>query len=358
MVMLLDTRYRIMRVNRAMADFVQSSPHGMAGHPCYTLCHKQEAPVQCCPHVQLLKDGQEHTSEVFDAKTGKYHLVTVSPIRDSKGVMTGAVHIARDITERKRAEQRIERLNRTLEKRISAEVAHNREKDHLMIQQSRLAALGEMIGNIAHQWRQPLNAVGLIVQSLLDPFDNEGPDREQLAQSVGQAMEIIQHMSQTIDDFRGFFKPEKESCAFSLSDVIRKAVSLVEAGFRSNAVAVTLDLKEDVRIVGYPNEYAQVLLNLLHNAKDIAIERRIRNPWVKIRLRSKGGRSVVTVSDNAGGIPASVRDRIFEPYFSTREQGKGTGIGLYMSKSIIEKSMGGRLLARSRAGGAEFIIEV
>ncbi|MBZ0157287.1 MAG: MEDS domain-containing protein [Alphaproteobacteria bacterium] len=358
MIMLLDTRHRIIRVNKAMASLLQTSPDEVSGLTCYKVCHRQKMPVEGCPHSRLLADGKEHTAEVFDPSTGRYFLVSVSPIIGTGGIILGSVHIARDITERKQAERQLEELNRTLEERVVEEVALNREKDHIMLLQSRQAAMGEMIGNIAHQWRQPLNAVGLIIQALLDAHEYGELDRQHLAGSVEQAMEIIRHMSQTIDDFRNFFKPDKEKHEFSLSGVIRKVVSFIEASFRNNTIRIELDLQEEVCVNGYPNEYSQVLLNILDNAKDAALERHIRDPLVRIRLRREGGRSVVTVGDTMGGIPASVMDRIFEPYFTTKEPGKGTGIGLYMSKNIIEKNMGGRLTARNRDNGAEFIIEV
>lgn len=255
-------------------------------------------------------------------------------------------------------QQQLEDLNRTLEQRVLEEVARNREKDHLMIQQGRQAAMGEMIGNIAHQWRQPLNALGLLIQDILHAHTYGELNGDYLSRSVRDGMEIIKHMSRTIDDFRNFFRPGKEKEFFLLRGPLEKAISYVEASFRDNHISITLDAKDVGEIKGYANEYAQVVLNILNNAKDALIEREIADPRVEIRVFSEEGKSVVTITDNAGGINEDIMEKIFEPYFTTKEQGRGTGIGLYMSKTIIEKNMMGKLSVRNTGDGAEFRIEV
>jgi signal transduction histidine kinase len=260
--------------------------------------------------------------------------------------------------ELKLKQKQLEELNRTLEQRVLEEVAQNREKDHLMIQQDRQAAMGEMIGNIAHQWRQPLNTLGLLIQDLLHAQRYGELQGDYLEKSVHEGTEIINHMSQTIDDFRNFFRPEKEKEVFRPGETLQRALSFVEASFRNDNIPVILEAEDYVEIKGYANEYAQVLLNILNNAKDVLLEREIADPHVTIRLFSEEGRSVVTITDNAGGIREEVLGKIFEPYFTTKEQGSGTGIGLYMSKTIIEKNMQGKLTARNTGDGAEFRIEV
>jgi signal transduction histidine kinase len=227
-----------------------------------------------------------------------------------------------------------------------------------MMVQSRQAAMGEMLGNIAHQWRQPLNIMGLIIQDIHDAQAHGQLTPDYLEKSVRRGMDVIQHMSQTIDDFRGFYRRDKEQQTFILNEVVDRALSFIEEGFHNNHIAIDVKMPEAVAATGYPNEFAQVLLNILNNARDVLLERRVRSPKLAIRVFSDQGRSVVTIADNAGGIMAEDLDRVFDPFFTTKEEGQGTGIGLYMSKIIIEQNMSGRLTARNIAEGAEFRIEV
>ncbi len=249
-------------------------------------------------------------------------------------------------------------LNRTLEQRVDQEVARGREKDLLLMQQSKLAAMGEMIGNIAHQWRQPLNGIGLIIQEMRNASQSGSVDTAYIDSHAETAMTIIRHMSMTIDDFRFFYEPEKERFRFSLADVVAKALFIIDASFQSNGIRTDVSIDDNMSVDGHPNEYAQVLLNLLSNARDALVERGIQNPRVIIRGFSEGDKAVVTVSDNGGGISADVLEKIFEPYFSTKKDKNGTGIGLSMSKMIIETNMGGKLTASNIEGGAEFRVEV
>jgi len=227
-----------------------------------------------------------------------------------------------------------------------------------MIQQNRQAAMGEMIGNIAHQWRQPLNTLGLLNQRLGFFYGSPNFNKEFLETSVSKSMELINYMSRTIDDFRTFFAADREMTTFQVNETVNKALSLVEASFKERRINMERDEAADVFINGYPNEYAQVLLNILINAKDAMIERNIESPWLKITVSSENGTSLVSIADNAGGIPEDIVEKIFDPYFTTKGPQQGTGVGLFMAKSIIENNMGGRLTVRNTDVGAEFLIEV
>jgi signal transduction histidine kinase len=228
----------------------------------------------------------------------------------------------------------------------------------MLLQQSRQAAMGEMLGNIAHQWRQPLNALGLTIQDLSLSYEYGRFTKEYLDAGIAGAMDIIFQMSQTIDDFRNFYKKDKEKGWFKVNQVVGKTTSLIEANFRERRIGMDIAIAEEMEIKGYPNEYAQVLLNILMNARDALLERETADPLVMVRGWMEDGRSVVTVTDNAGGIGEEIIDKIFDLYFTTKENDLGTGIGLFMSKTIIEKNMGGRLTVRNTADGAEFRIEV
>jgi C4-dicarboxylate-specific signal transduction histidine kinase len=215
--------------------------------------------------------------------------------------------------------------------------------------------MGEMINNIAHQWRQPLNLISLIVQRL--PECKELSHQE-LAAEVERIMDIIIHMSQTIDDFRYFFRQDKEKTRFTANQAVAKALEFISPSLNEKSIRISITEEPDVAVFGYSNEYAQVLLNVLSNAKDVLVERSIADPRINIGISRDGECAIVTVSDNGGGIAMEIMPRIFDPYFTTREAKQGSGIGLYMSKIIIEQNMGGRLTAGNVEGGAAFRIVV
>jgi signal transduction histidine kinase len=258
--------------------------------------------------------------------------------------------------EARRREAELALRTETIERLRAVEELH--ERDRLLLQQSRQAALGEVIGNIAHQWRQPLNALGLIIQELSLVYELGNFSKERLDSTVNAAMDIIFRMSQTIDDFSNFYKPDRDKRWFRVNNVVMKTISLIEASFREYQISIDAIVGDDLEIKGYPNDYAQVLLNILVNARDALLERGIADPWVKVSTRMDMGKSTVIVSDNAGGIEEDIMARIFDLYFTTKESGLGTGIGLFMAKIIIEKNMGGRLTVSNSGYGAEFRIEV
>ena len=270
-----------------------------------------------------------------------------------------------DITGQKRIEEALaekkhllETLNETLEQRIFQAVNELREKDQMLIQQGRLAAMGEMINNIAHQWRQPLNNIGLIVQNLQLSFEMGELASVDVNKQVGNAMEIILHMSRTIDDFRKFFNQDKEKQSFCVQGAIDRVLEFIGPSLRSNSIQVEVKADPNVCAVGFENEYAQVLLNIMANARDAFVERKTGEPKIIIKVSQPKGRSVVTVRDNGGGIAEDVLPKVFDPYFTTKTQANSSGIGLYMSKTIIEKNMCGKLSIKNVPDGAEMRIEV
>lgn len=256
-------------------------------------------------------------------------------------------------TVRLRTEE-LRELNSSLEQRVREEAGKSREKDHLLIRQSRLATLGEMIGNIAHQWRQPLNALGLLLTNLKDAQRFGELDQAHVEAAVEQGRHLIDSMSATIDDFRNLFKPDRDKTCFTVAAAVREALSVIWISLRNANIEVVLESDESVACEGFFNEYTHVMLNILGNARDAIRAKGIMYGKVTIRIGVEEGRAVVVIRDNGGGIPEAVIERIFDPYFTTREN--GTGIGLYMSLMIIEKNMGGAIAARNIDGGAEFRI--
>ncbi|NTV50735.1 MAG: DUF3365 domain-containing protein [Geobacteraceae bacterium] len=263
-----------------------------------------------------------------------------------------------EISKREAAQAKLEELNRSLEDRIDQAVADLRHKDLALIQQGRLASMGEMVNNIAHQWRQPLNNIGLIIQNLQFSFDAGNISHDELKKEINTAMDVILHMSRTIDDFRNFFREDKRKCEFNVSKTIHRAIEFVSAILSSNKVQIDFEDDESVIADGYQNEYAQVILNILSNAREACIERSIGAPCIQIRITRENGHSAVYIRDNCGGIAENIMPKIFDPYFTTHSPDKGTGIGLYMSKMIIEQNMGGHLTASNTEDGVEFRIEV
>ncbi|KAB0669104.1 hypothetical protein F6V30_14845 [Oryzomonas sagensis] len=263
---------------------------------------------------------------------------------------------AQEELRRQRAE--LERVNKNQEERIAATVAELRRKDEVLIRQNRFAAMGEMITNIAHQWRQPLNNIGLIVQNLNLGYLSGTLSPEQFREDVDNAMATIAGMSQKIDDLRNFFLKDTVPRGFQVDTVIAQTIGLLDAALRHARIRVDVRAETGVTLVGYKNEYARAVLNIVNNARDVLLEREVETPLIAIRIFRESDRSVVTVRDNGGGIDEAIIPRIFDPYFTTKEPNKGTGIGLYMSKVIIENSMGGSISARNIDGGAEFRIAV
>jgi C4-dicarboxylate-specific signal transduction histidine kinase len=176
--------------------------------------------------------------------------------------------------------------------------------------------------------------------------------------SVDNAMQIILSLSRTLNYFQSFFAPDNEKSRLNLNRVVAGTVSFVKESFEEDQIAIDVKSDGDPLVEGYQNEYSQVLLNILFNARDALSERLNGNARITVSSFTEEGKGVVTITDNGGGIKQDIMERIFEPYFTTKDQGKGTGIGLFMAKTIIEKNMGGSLTARNVDGGAEFRIEV
>lgn len=235
-----------------------------------------------------------------------------------------------------------------------------RKKDKMLIQQSKLATMGEMIGNIAHQWRQPLNAVAVVMMKLelMNETKFKSTEVEKMIKNTNDSLKF---MSNTIDDFRRFFSPTKKKKRFIVSRAVFDVVNIVNAHFTGEDIKIEVDDNlKGFTMKGYKSELEQVILNLLNNAKDAIIKRRKESPYfpgkIKLLLTRNDFLIRVTVLDNGGGINKNIIKKIFDPYFTTKFQSKGTGIGLYMSKMIIENDMGGELKVHNINDGALFEI--
>jgi PAS domain S-box-containing protein len=301
-----------------------------------------------------------------------YQESNVSLLFDKENNPTALVLVTRDITERKITQEKLlslnkeleekslalEQLNKSLEIRIKQEVEESREKDRMIALQSRQAAMGEMIGNIAHQWRQPLNTLNLIIFDLVEAQQHGELNQTYLQNSYNEINKVVQTMSQTIDDFRNFFKPNKEQKVFDINKVIDQSLSLTETGFSAENISITFDKNGPIEAQGYPNELMQTLINIFNNARDALIAAKSDPKKINIHCLKETDIVIIEISNNGGNILHDELDKIFDPYYSTKPEGKGTGLGLFISKTIIEKNMNGKLTASNTKDGVCFRIEL
>lgn len=289
-------------------------------------------------HYVLMKKGEKEY--VFSVNVNEVH------IEDDK------INISSfsDISE-------LEEYKKTLEQRIKTEVEENRNKDRMLHNQSKSVQMGEMLNMIAHQWRQPLNAISAsaISVSMKLELDELGPD--DIREHLNYIQWRVQKMSQTINDFMNFFKPDQEIQQFNLRDVMKEIESLMKAQLQARGIRLIYDPRSPIVMSSYKKELAHVLINIIANARDAYEGKHITAKTIEIVIAQQDEENItISVRDKAGGIEAANMEKIFNPYFTTKDQGKGTGIGLYMSKRIVCEILGGSIEANNVDGGAEFEI--
>ena len=271
----------------------------------------------------------------------------------------------RDISDRKNLEtkqiesqEEIESLNHSLKDRVKEEVDKNRKKDQQLLEQSRLAQMGEMLSMIAHQWRQPLAAISS-TSSALELKANLGKiEKELVIKNTQNISKYVQHLSTTIDDFRDFFKPNKELSLVTYCELLESVLSILEVSLESKHISLVKECNCGEKFKTHSNEIKQVILNLIKNAEDILVEKGIEKPYVKLRTYTLDNNHILEVSDNGGGIPEDIKNKIFDPYFSTKLDTNGTGLGLYMSKIIVEEHCNGELNVTNNEDGALFQVVI
>lgn len=249
-------------------------------------------------------------------------------------------------------------LNKNLGLRVQEELSKNREKEQILVQKSKFIALGEMISNIAHQWRQPLSELSSVLMAIKFKHTMGKLDNEFLQTKTSEADRLIEYMSHTIEDFRNFFMPKKEKEEFFIFDSIQSVMTIIGSALKENNIVVNIDVDKKAKLNTFLNEYEQVVLNIVSNAKDVLIQNRVINPTIDLFLKQENDAMILMIQDNGGGIQVSPKSKIFEPYFTTKDDSHGTGIGLYMSKIIIEKNMRGKLKVKNTQTGACFEIVV
>ena len=316
------------------------------------------------------------------AKDGSVFYVntTISPILDENGNIIEFMAIRYDVTKEviykkelekkekelqelntsleKRVEEKtaeLQELNETLESRIKEEISKNEAKRKVMFWQARLASLGEMLANIAHQWRQPLTELNLTVFSIKKAAMNG--DEKELQKFYDDSKNIIKNMSNTIDDFTNFFKPDKEKQYFNVTHSINESLGMIEQIIKNEMIVIKTEF-EDVEVLGIINEFNQVVINLIKNSIDAFVDNSILIREINIRVRKDLDIAIIEFQDNAGGIKEKNIYKIFEPYFTTKHKSQGTGLGLFMSKMICEKGLNGSLDVKSRKNMTTFTIKI
>ena len=363
-VLIVGDDYLIKDVNERTCEITGFTREELIGQLCDIICPKGSGSKEC-PIWEHNADGFIGMDTAVKCKSGYKNPV----LKNSKKLKLGNEKVIFEnfqnlkdqkdaLIALKESEDKLRKINENLHEQVQKEVEKGLVRDRMMMTQSRHAAMGEMLGNIAHQWRQPLNNIGLLVQEINDAFGHRELTGEKLNSAVFQAMEKIQYLSQTIDDFRTFFKPLGKKEKFDVKSSIINSIALVKADFVSKGIGFKTEFKEKLYVHGFKNEFSQVILNLINNSKDAFLVDKTEIPEISIELKKQNKFVVVAIEDNAGGIPEEIINRIFEPYFSTKEDTQGTGVGLYMSKEIIEKNMAGKITVKNTKMGVRFQIKI
>lgn len=245
-----------------------------------------------------------------------------------------------------------------LELKIQEEINQRLNQEKLLVQQNKLAAMGNMLGNIAHQWRQPISEINAILMEVEAISRYGSLSQEHLLKNIRACYEVTEHMSETIIDFQTFFRPSKSKEKFCIAEACKSAMSIINASLKFHEIELNFTINQDSTIYGYRSEFAHAILNILSNAKDVLIERKITNPRIWMKIQSGKLYTLIRIEDNGGGIHIKNIEKIFEPYFTTKHAKQGTGIGLYMTKMIIENNMQGIINVENSLQGALFTIKV
>ncbi|MBF0459280.1 MAG: PAS domain S-box protein [Nitrospirae bacterium] len=264
----------------------------------------------------------------------------------------------RDITARKRMEDEINTINRNLQKRVEEEVAKNRVKDQLMYEQSRYLSMGELLMNISHHWRQPLCGVALSIQDIKDAYLYNELDAHYLEKNVKLAMSELKTLSGIIDTFRNFYVYDKGQKEFNIAAEINRATTLISEAAKEKRIVIDKELDEALTVRGYPTDFAHAILDVLTNAMDNFGKKDATGAIIKIRLFKEASKNIIKILDNGGGIPDDIINKVFDPYFTTKDKSRGTGMGLYTTKVTIEQKMAGTISATNIDGWCELRIEL
>jgi signal transduction histidine kinase len=254
----------------------------------------------------------------------------------------------------------IEDINITLEEKIKKEIEKNRQQQEHIFEQSKMASMGDMIGNIAHQWRQPLSSISMIASSIQVEQELNVLNLDKLSENMQKIIKKTDYLSNTINTFRDFIKGSKEVKEIIIQERINYALDIVGIVLKDNNIKLynNIDYTDKIKLTMAKGEIDQVIINIINNAKDILIANKVDNPYIQLNLIQEKEKIVITIEDNGGGIDKNIMPKIFEPYFTTKHQSQGTGLGLHMSYQIVTESLKGKIYAQNTNNGAKFFIEL
>ena len=258
----------------------------------------------------------------------------------------------------KETQKNLLELNKELEFRIQEAVKRSQEKQQLLYEQSKLAQIGELISMLAHQWRQPLSAISTTIATAKMQILLENFSVEEFSRQLDRMEDYTMNLSKTIDDFRSFFKPHEEPTEAKLLSIINATLKLIQNTLDQNGIEVIIEDSSPNVLLSFENELLQVFLNLFKNSIDALERKEIAKPKIWVTLYEKDDLWYIEIEDNAQGIDPEIIDKIFEPYFSTKKERNGTGLGLYMTKPIIEKHCVGNIFVENGQEGARFTISL
>ena len=305
---------------------------------------------------QALKEGiTDERLKIAKAAAGIAVLVALVSLLLSRQIVAAFGRYREQVKVREAA---LREFNATLEARVREEVAKQRQSEKMLIQQSKMAAMGDMISMIAHQWRQPLNQLSYILMNIEGAFEHGEMNETFLKEKLGDGERTLTYMSHTIDDFRHFFRPDKAREPVQVHELIEHTLRLLSKSLSTLNITVETSYECTLELPLYRNELIQVVINILNNAKDALARRGIPLPRIRVDCYETGQFVVIRICDNAGGVEAAVQERIFEPYFSTKEERNGSGLGLYMSRTIIEEHFNGEIDFENGPEGACFFIRI
>jgi PAS domain S-box-containing protein len=311
---------------------------------------------------ELVKSHTYHDTDTYECqlvrKDGSYLPVLVKGSIVKGFGKTMRISAIVDLSELKEAQYALQALNENLEIQVKAQIEKNRQQEMILFQQSRHAQMGEMISMIAHQWRQPLNVLSLLAQNIVFKYKLHKLDDTVMDEFKSDSMRQILQMSKTIDDFRDFFKPDKSIKVFDIKQQLSNAVEMLKPIVAGHGIEISFHSEDNLNVESFPNEFGQSIINILNNAKDVLLESCGEyTKWIRVEAkRDERGKIRVSIEDNGGGIDALVLPYIFEPYFSTKGVKNGTGLGLYMTKIIVEEHMQGQIHVHNTAEGVRFEI--
>ncbi len=327
---------------------------------------EQKSPYYISEHRLLCKDGSYKwvldRGKASFAQNGKpsrvvgFHTDITKRKALEEELFSKSANLSEELKEILSNQTKLKSSNKTLELQLKEEIEKRREKEELLLQHTRQAAMGEMISMIAHQWRQPLTTIGLSSDNMLFDIALDNLDAQSLEENLKTIKNQVMYLSRTIDDFRTFFMPNKEKEHICVHDCLENTLGLIGKNLEQSGIDVRLFLEDTTPLFLHKNELVQVFLNILQNAKDVLMQKKRTAPTITIKSFEDAQSVTVVIADNGGGIEKEHLYKIFEPYFTTKQNLNGTGLGLYMSKTIIEERCCGSIKAQNSSDGAEFIM--